>query len=508
MALIDPAALAALPGVDPYGPDLEQAADDDYVAFFNDVSFALPEKFFGPDGPFNPSDKEFQENIAPLPKRLEALLKRTCDLRLFVFVAKLAMIKRDLGEFASSLTAMAALLDAHWSGVHPRALEDSYSPRTRALEELTQPVVAFSLQFAPMCRDRRRGDISLRSKIAPAKEGEPPLTDAQIVQALQAADPEHVAEKRALLERSQDALARIRATSARHTKGNEVPNFGKLQENLAEILKLFDAAFPKVGAEPEASSEDASRAPTSTRAAIRRAAEARAALDCAIDYFARLEPSSPALPLVSQARQLCGKTFIEALAALIPSYVSQATFPIGGRHYFSLSVPELAAATPDCSAYFAAGEGDLDEESPACPEAPPIAAIDVSPQPPTNDAFALSEATTGDLEDGGAAEAALIEDEASGANPVFAQGEIFSPPDLRQAAEEPRGSRSRREFEASTRGQALTLLGEIATYFRAAEPASPIPWLIDRACALAEQDFLSVLRSVLPRHALSEVESD
>ena len=63
-------------------------------------------------------------------------------------------------------------------------------------------------------------------------------------------------------------------------------------------------------------------------------------------------------------------------------------------------------------------------------------------------------------------------------------------------------------FEANSRGQALALLDAVAAFLRAEEPSSPVPWLIERARALAERDFLTILRAVLPPGALHEPESE
>jgi type VI secretion system protein ImpA len=53
-----------------------------------------------------------------------------------------------------------------------------------------------------------------------------------------------------------------------------------------------------------------------------------------------------------------------------------------------------------------------------------------------------------------------------------------------------------------TRGAALTLLGDVATWFRSAQPSSPIPLILDRARTMAEKDFLSLARDLLPPEAL------
>jgi type VI secretion system protein ImpA len=58
------------------------------------------------------------------------------------------------------------------------------------------------------------------------------------------------------------------------------------------------------------------------------------------------------------------------------------------------------------------------------------------------------------------------------------------------------------QFEIRTRAEALALLDQVSNYFRTAEPSSPIPFLTDRARDLAQRDFLSVLKALLPADAL------
>jgi type VI secretion system protein ImpA len=62
-------------------------------------------------------------------------------------------------------------------------------------------------------------------------------------------------------------------------------------------------------------------------------------------------------------------------------------------------------------------------------------------------------------------------------------------------------------FSVENRGQALGLLDQVAAYFRNVEPSSPVPFLIDRARELAQRDFLSLLRDVLPEGALKTLDN-
>lgn len=62
------------------------------------------------------------------------------------------------------------------------------------------------------------------------------------------------------------------------------------------------------------------------------------------------------------------------------------------------------------------------------------------------------------------------------------------------------------EYLIGSRGQAFGIIDQIATFFRTAEPSSPIPMLLERIRDLGQRDFFSLLRSVLPADALKPPE--
>jgi type VI secretion system protein ImpA len=70
-------------------------------------------------------------------------------------------------------------------------------------------------------------------------------------------------------------------------------------------------------------------------------------------------------------------------------------------------------------------------------------------------------------------------------------------PDAADGAAEP----APRQLEARTRDDAIRLLEQIGTYYRVAEPSSPVPFLTERARSFAQRDFLSLLKEVLPEGA-------
>jgi type VI secretion system protein ImpA len=67
---------------------------------------------------------------------------------------------------------------------------------------------------------------------------------------------------------------------------------------------------------------------------------------------------------------------------------------------------------------------------------------------------------------------------------------------------QPTSAQDASKYRIQSRPQAIALLEQIQRFFRSSEPSSPVPMLCDRARALAERDFMSVLKEVLPKAAL------
>jgi len=80
----------------------------------------------------------------------------------------------------------------------------------------------------------------------------------------------------------------------------------------------------------------------------------------------------------------------------------------------------------------------------------------------------------------------------------LAEAQPAAEPDAADGAAEP----TPRQLEARTRDDAIRLLEQIGTYYRLAEPSSPVPFLTERARSFAQRDFLSLLKEVLPEGVL------
>ncbi|MBG0809510.1 type VI secretion system ImpA family N-terminal domain-containing protein [Methylosinus sp. H3A] len=523
MAIVDPALLSSpVTETDPCGPDLDETGDAAFMNFFAFAPFQLPDTFFSDGRPFDPTDAEFREATEYIPAMLADVMKRTRDLRLMVFLARLAILRRNLDEFVDTVAAMATLLERQWEALHPRPRDGSVKARADILDELDSSVVTISLQFVTIHSDRRKGNIAYRSTVLAEQEkaaeggegGEKPaggrlaaMTQEQIVRALVEAGEQAVGATRASFRRLEAALKEIRARFLAQAGGAETPEFGQLLKVVGGVLTFFSLAFPDPTAPEPQEGEEGEGAADAPRGAIACAAHARRALEAAKDYFCFYEPSNPALPLVAQAIGLQGKTFIEVLAALLPERHAYAQFAIGGEHPFKLAIAPLGEMTPTRAEYFDERQGprktrrrrvvqpastprELEAPTPIEDETPPIAEETFAPADDAQASQTENAAPEESAAEDFAPESAPDEVPVVVAEPAFE--EIEEEEIEEHVSDAP-------NFTASTRTQALLLLDEIARYFRLAEPSSPIPCLIDRARALADKDFIAVLGAVFER---------
>ncbi|MHC6152776.1 type VI secretion system protein TssA [Bradyrhizobium elkanii] len=420
---------------DPCGPDLDAAGDVQYLNFFAAAESLLPMSYFevvnanGERGRFDPKAIDIAGQFAAA----QPLLARTRDLRLTMLLAKFSILNRDLDGFLSCLKATTLLLREHWEAVHPRGEDGDYAFRAVTIEAIDVfPTVINPLQFLPLIENRRHGSLNYRAyQIA---KGEIPAADADVDM------PDLGTIERIIGETDLDTLkavsARCSAVAAEiagiksvwHEKLNSgqpisLDRLAGVANGMAGWLAtLVTARDPAaITPSPDESAQGGPQLPIEIAGAVTSPGQASAALAAAADYFARKEPSSPALLLVRQAQDMVGKSFIEVMRMLMPAHVESAAINIGRDKVFDLPIERMAE-------------------------------------------FATSLPSAAENE---------------------AQDAVFA---------------------AENRAQALDLLSKVASFFRAAEPSSPIPFLVDRARELAQRDFLSLLNEVLPEGALKAID--
>ena len=423
---------------DPCGPDLDLESDADYLNFFASAEGVLPSSFFSAqDGGkpfFSAQDEQSTSSRAALPSQIEAikpLLARTRDLRLLITRARLLLLNRDLGGFAASLAAVAEWLDRFWDAVHPRPQAGDPAARSTALATLDLPTVVFPLQYIPLFEAPRIGTVTYRSWMIASGEvkprpGEQKQSTSALTDALAGADQGVLASSRRHVALLRASLGGIRSAFLRQGASWGLESLPALVDRISAFIDPIAAARDQAaseaidGAKPN---KDNSLPLSAAGAPLTTLAHAKDALAAIADYYSHLEPSSPALPLVRQAHQLIGKSFIEVMSILMPTQLEKAAFQIGADQVFELPVSKLSK---------------LSETAP-----------DVSPP-------------------------AVVSTDGAG----------------------PFG------YSVQSRSQAVALLEQVQQFFRAAEPSSPVPMLCERARALAERDFMGVLRDVLPKAAL------
>jgi type VI secretion system protein ImpA len=478
MAVVELAALTSpVSDEEPCGPDLELAGDADYMNYMARAEGIIPTSYFsGPDGkPFDRTSVDFASEF----EAIKPLLARTRDLRLLTILAKMLILNRDLAGFETCVSAIGALLEQRWDDVHPRGEDGIFAARIAAIETLDDmPPVIMPLQHLPIAESRRFGAVSYRSymiangEVKP-REGEEAFEIGAVEQALMETELSQLVSNRAHFDTVSKALANIQTVCIDRSSGEMV----KLERLPPFVQKIFDllndfvtrrdpsAALATVGGEAAQPADAGAPAATIAAGLIRSPADAAAGLAAVADYFSRFEPSNPALLLVRQAEQLMGKSFLEVIRILVPTHVEQAAILLGKDQMVELPLERLSAFAEVNPSPTAAWES----------EAP-------SAEPDSDD---------------GAPEAA--DAGSDGSESVEAAERAEDAP--RSQPQQNGGGAPARQIAVQSRRDAIALLDQIGVYYRGAEPSSPVPCIVERARSLAERDFLSLLKDLLPEGA-------
>jgi len=463
---------------EPCGPDLED--DLDFMNATARLEVALPASYFRRDDDgrqvaFDRTSIEFPPAFADLGK----LLERSRDFRLFVLAAKLTILNRDVPGFSACLSAMADLLGAYWEEVHPRALDGDFVMREVALQGLDElATVVLPLQHAPLFVSRRIGPFMFRSQLVATGEtklveGEQHPDASAIQAALGEVEVDDLVAVLGQINAARDALARLRTIWLEKVGVDHPLGFPRLAALLDQIAAFLDAAVARrvpghqaAGPELVATGPQGSAANTASfvPGSLSSILHVKDTLSACLGYFRKTEPSSPAVLLIGQAQQLIGKSLIEVIQIMFPEHVDKAVIEIGDQRRFRLPLERLPA--PDGyeaeSEYEA--ESDADESY-----------GDSSGEAEDGyDSDAETGEETSDESDGEAAAEEVVE---AAAAPVVAVPSAIV---------------------IGSRADAVSAMRAVAAFYRQVEPSHPTPLLMDKACALAQHDFMSLLGNILP----------
>ena len=319
----------------PCGIDLE---DTQLLASFDAF------RVFGSDTPVRP-------DIDWPGVRTQALaaLAQSRDLRLLTHLAAATLRVEGIKAFCVVLTVADCWLTRCWDLVFPRVQDDALL-RQNALNCLADPMaIVAPLRRSPIISHRQFGTFTLRDVELATGQLEATDSDrnapgtAQIEVALAAAPIEELSILVGELAAAGVALDNIVANMQQHAGSQSAPDFAALAKALSRIRKvLTEHLATRTGADPMAAGaapDIFGRAngtagtevsvPADGVEIIKSRQDAIRAIDAAVLFFRRYEPSSPVPLLLERARRLVAKSFMEVLEDIAPEGVPQAKL-VGG----------------------------------------------------------------------------------------------------------------------------------------------------------------------------------
>lgn len=334
----------------PCGDDLLNADDPDFIDYYFNVEDRLPTSYFNVvrGTLFDAKTIDHKAETG----QIDALLKRSRDLRLVVLEAKFQVLAGRFKGFADAVLGVAGLIEAYPDAVHPVDPLD----RRNAIEELNAlATIAAPLEYAPLFTDKRYGDVLYRAyatgsgKIAP-REGEKPGDSSAVLSALGSSD--NIAVVDALHAQINALLAGLSTieTVCQTGPGRFTPTLDRLRGRLNDLQEMIllarsdlgdaapapggaDGDTPEDGGIPGASAGGATTfTVTATPAGLPDHRAAWRMLGTVEVYFATREPSSVALILVIQARKLVGRPLVEAMDTLLEATSSYAVLNLGDNN--------------------------------------------------------------------------------------------------------------------------------------------------------------------------------
>ena len=432
----------------PCGADLERTDDGPFLDYYFEAESRLPERFFTPavesGGKVVKAAELFDRKTVDLKAETAEITKlsqRTRDIRLLSLLVRWSILAGKLPEFASALEATADVLETFPDDAHPTDVAD----RRGALEELGNNVsVIVPLQYAELAGP---GEVSLRRHLvamgsANARAGEDGLNTAKLAGELAApGNSKPVEQSHAALNTALSSLARIRSACLRNDRNPFNPAIDPTETTIKEMLALIASGRPDLvawSAEGAAPAEDGG--------------EAEADSDASDDAPVAGAPAAP----VAAAPTIVTK--IPNRAAALGTLTAIET-------YFATYEPSSPALLLVTQARLLFGKPLVEALETLLPAHAARAKIDFG----ADTGFVLDMGRLKQLAGEAAAKAQNAADEDPGEPPVVA-----------------------------SRADVAGHLSALEEFYRAREPASPIPVLLFRARTYLEKDFSSIVTEIIP----------
>jgi len=267
------------------------------------------------------------------------LLKRTKDFRIAVHLASASLAMSDWTAFRDCLALMSGYIDSFWDTVHPQLdAEDDNDPTSRinALAELCDVGTVLShLREAKLAEARGLGQVSLRlwqiasgELSAVAEDGEAP--DLNLIHGvLMECDAQELEATAEAIAESVDLVRKIEKTVTDLVGAGQACSIEPLALELEKELRVLAKPLAERGlagavaakAQGDGSEGDGSQGGAEAAAVvgeIRGREDVVRMLDQICKFYEQKEPSSPVPLLLSRAKRLASKSFLEIIQDLSP----------------------------------------------------------------------------------------------------------------------------------------------------------------------------------------------
>jgi type VI secretion system protein ImpA len=291
-----------------------------------------------------------------------AYLEASKDLRALMMLLCSCIHTAGLPGFAASLKAVRAVVEQHWPSVHPILDPEDPDPiqrlnilRSLTLERAPGPPwlqILDALATVPLCRPKGASPptLELVHAQARARANGDPISGPNVQDLFQSVSKEEIAANHRAIVDATDSVKGIDAFLLRTLGSHGAISFEELSKILNQIERILE---PHAGA--AASTAEASTAQTPASAGAVSIPEANAAaasprqinnpndvihaLNQILNYYEKIEPSSPVPYLLRRAQKLAMMNFVDSLVELQISTVDNLKSAMG-------SVVETQPTTP------------------------------------------------------------------------------------------------------------------------------------------------------------------
>jgi type VI secretion system protein ImpA len=307
-------------------------------------------------------EQQFGDTLVPgedpdwkdLKRKASALLGRTKDYRVVVYLARAMLHTDGLSGFRDCLQLLCGYTERYWDLVHPQLDPDDDNDPTLRVNTLAtlcdRDATLQHLRKVPLVSSRAIGqfgllDVEIARGEASGAAGEEHPELSTIEAAFLDADVESLQES---AQAAREALASTQTLETTLTEKVGVANavsFEPLTHMLQQVEKVLVEQLARrgvasgeegdAGAEGEGSDVDAAEGGGGPAERQRLTGDITSredvirALDKICEYYDRYEPSSPLPLLLKRAKRLATKSFLEIIRDLTPDALSQAE-SIGG----------------------------------------------------------------------------------------------------------------------------------------------------------------------------------